>query len=182
MHDFYDEDELRRVYYAEAERLIAEATGASKVFVFDHTVRRRVQGVDDRAPGAPRQPATSVHVGLPEALENVGQSIGVDADSGLVHTVTTTPANVADIQEAECLLHGKEQVVYADAGYSTHCRRAALQARGIRAAIVYRKHKHDGHVCRVMRAYNSLVNRTRARVETVFAILKQHMKWRRCRS
>src|SRR6202011_2115132 len=43
--------------------------------------------------------------------------IGVDADSGLVHTVTTTPANVADIQEAEFLLHGKEQVVYADAGY-----------------------------------------------------------------
>jgi len=42
VRDFYDEDELRRVYYAEAERLIADATGASKVFVFDHTVRRRV--------------------------------------------------------------------------------------------------------------------------------------------
>ena len=44
--------------------------------------------------------------------------IGVDMDSGLVHTVTTTPANEADVSEAEYLLHGKEQVVYADAGYT----------------------------------------------------------------
>ena len=42
--DFYDEDELRRVYYLEAERLVAEATGASRVLVFDHTIRRRVVG------------------------------------------------------------------------------------------------------------------------------------------
>jgi len=44
--------------------------------------------------------------------------IGVDMDSGLVHTVTTTPANEADVSEAEYLLHGKEQVVHADAGYT----------------------------------------------------------------
>ena len=42
--------------------------------------------------------------------------IGVDADSGLVHTVTTTAANVADVEQAEDLLHGKESVVHADAG------------------------------------------------------------------
>jgi IS5 family transposase len=44
--------------------------------------------------------------------------IGVDADSGLVHTVTTTPAHEAEINEVEFLLHGKEQVVHADAGYT----------------------------------------------------------------
>ena len=33
--DFYDEDELRRVYYPEAERLVAEVTGANQVLVFD---------------------------------------------------------------------------------------------------------------------------------------------------
>src|SRR5580704_15963732 len=44
MRDFYDEDELRRVYYPEAERLVAEVTGASRVLVFDHTIRRRVWG------------------------------------------------------------------------------------------------------------------------------------------
>jgi hypothetical protein len=62
--DFYDEDELRRVYYPEAERLVAEATGASRVLVFDHTIRRRVAGGIDRSPGTPRQPVTSVHNGI----------------------------------------------------------------------------------------------------------------------
>jgi hypothetical protein len=59
--DFYDEDELCRVYYPEAERLVAEVTGASRVLVFDHTIRRRVWGGIDRSPGTPRQPVTSVH-------------------------------------------------------------------------------------------------------------------------
>jgi transposase, IS5 family len=44
--------------------------------------------------------------------------IGVDTDSGLVHTVVTTPANEADIEVADELLHGKEQTVHADAGYT----------------------------------------------------------------
>jgi IS5 family transposase len=43
--------------------------------------------------------------------------IGVDADSGLVHTVTTTPANEADVEQVADLLHGKEEEVYADSGY-----------------------------------------------------------------
>jgi len=43
--------------------------------------------------------------------------IGVDAESGLVHTVTTTPANEADVEQVADLLHGKEKQVWADAGY-----------------------------------------------------------------
>jgi IS5 family transposase len=43
--------------------------------------------------------------------------IGVDADSGLVHTVATTPANESDVEQVADLLHGKEKHVYADSGY-----------------------------------------------------------------
>ena len=43
--------------------------------------------------------------------------IGVDADSGLVHTVRGTAANVGDVVEANSLLHGQEVDGYADAGY-----------------------------------------------------------------
>ena len=43
--------------------------------------------------------------------------IAVDADSGLVHTVTTTAANEADIEQVGDLLHGKEEQVWADSGY-----------------------------------------------------------------
>src|SRR3546814_18384133 len=37
--------------------------------------------------------------------------IGVDTDSGLVHTVTTTPANVADVTQTGALLHGDEEEI-----------------------------------------------------------------------
>ena len=43
--------------------------------------------------------------------------IGVDADCGLVHTVIGTAANVNDVTQGHGLLHGDEQVVFADAGY-----------------------------------------------------------------
>jgi len=43
--------------------------------------------------------------------------IGVDADSGLVHTVTTTAANEADVEQVADLLHGREEQVWGDSGY-----------------------------------------------------------------
>ncbi len=43
--------------------------------------------------------------------------IGVDAESDLVHTVTTTAGNSHDITQAHALLHGEEEVVFADSGY-----------------------------------------------------------------
>lgn len=43
--------------------------------------------------------------------------IGVDADSGLVHTVRCTSGNDHDITQAHRLLHGHEKAVWADAGY-----------------------------------------------------------------
>ena len=43
--------------------------------------------------------------------------IGVDADSGLVHSMRATAANVADVTEAHRLLHGEEREAYGDAGY-----------------------------------------------------------------
>lgn len=43
--------------------------------------------------------------------------IGVDADSGLVHTVTPTAANEADFEQVGDLLHGREKQVWADSGY-----------------------------------------------------------------
>jgi IS5 family transposase len=43
--------------------------------------------------------------------------IGVDTESGLTHTVVTTPANVNDVTQAHALLHGDETDVFGDAGY-----------------------------------------------------------------
>ena len=43
--------------------------------------------------------------------------IGVDASSGLFHSMVTTPANVNDVTQGHALLHGEEHLVIADAGY-----------------------------------------------------------------
>lgn len=41
--DLYDEDEIRSVYYPECERIMKEATGASRVVAFDHIVRNEAK-------------------------------------------------------------------------------------------------------------------------------------------
>ena len=39
MRDFFDEDEVRSVYYPEMEALVKAESGAARVLVFDHTLR-----------------------------------------------------------------------------------------------------------------------------------------------
>jgi IS5 family transposase len=54
--------------------------------------------------------------------------IGVDADSGLVHTVRGTSGNVADVTEGNSLLHGQETDVFGDAGYQRADKRPDAKA------------------------------------------------------
>ena len=67
VRNFYDENEIRRVYYPAAEAFLRATLGADRVVLFDHTVRRRVEGAADIRGGGPRQPATRVHVDQTEA-------------------------------------------------------------------------------------------------------------------
>jgi len=62
LKNFDAEDTITQQYYDEAIALLREVTGASRVVVFDHTIRRRIAGVSDRASGFPRQPVPRVHV------------------------------------------------------------------------------------------------------------------------
>ena len=64
--DFWNEDEVCSLHYAEAERLVLAATGATHALVFDHTLRRRAPGRPplDGAGGsfaAVREPVGRVH-------------------------------------------------------------------------------------------------------------------------
>ncbi len=56
--DFYDEDEIARVYYPECERVIKEATGAARVVAFDHIVRNAAMSAKDNAI---KMPAKRLH-------------------------------------------------------------------------------------------------------------------------
>ncbi|MBI3302310.1 MAG: methyltransferase [Deltaproteobacteria bacterium] len=57
--NFYDDDEVRAVYYPECERLLQEATGAVRVVVFDHIVRCATRA--RRGEKGIKEPAKGVH-------------------------------------------------------------------------------------------------------------------------
>ncbi len=61
LSDWSDDEAIRDRYYGEATTLLKRATGADRVVVFDHTVRRRLDGAEDRTQGIPRQPVPRVH-------------------------------------------------------------------------------------------------------------------------
>jgi hypothetical protein len=85
--DLYDEAELRSVYYPEAEKLLASVTGGSRVMVFDHTIRRRTPGVEDRTPGIPRLPVARIHGDYTEVSgpQRVRDLMGAEAEALLRH-------------------------------------------------------------------------------------------------
>jgi len=54
---------------------------------------------------------------------------GVDKDSGIIHTVMVTAANVHSLTPAAELLHGDKEVVYGDAGYQGIAKRPKVAVR-----------------------------------------------------
>jgi hypothetical protein len=62
VRDFWDEAQTMALGHPETAELVKAVTGAAGVVVYDHTLRRRSEGVADRTPGAARQPASRAHV------------------------------------------------------------------------------------------------------------------------
>jgi IS5 family transposase len=67
--------------------------------------------------------------------------VGSDAETGLVHTVEGTAANVADVTVAHALLHGDEDIVFADAGYQGVAQRPKNQGTSIDWQVAMRPGK-----------------------------------------
>jgi len=102
-----------------------------------------------------------------------GMKVHIGTDPrGIVHTVTTTPAKVADITQLPELLHGKESVVHGDRGYFGAEANAWLKQRGIRSRI--QKRAAAGHpLTDTEKARNQRWSATRAFVEHPFHVVKR---------
>jgi IS5 family transposase len=111
--------------------------------------------------------------------------IGVDAESGLVHTVRGTSGNVNDVVEGNALLHGQESEVFADAGYQGAHKRAdardgvnwhVAMRPGKRAALDKTRRSHE-----LIDELERLKASMRAKVEHPFRVIKRqfgHVKVR----
>ncbi|MGB9171650.1 MAG: CmcJ/NvfI family oxidoreductase [Bradyrhizobium sp.] len=82
VRDFYNDEEIRKVYYPAAESFIRATLRADRVVIFDHTVRRRVDGAADIRGAGPRQPATRIHVDQTDAsgANRVREHLPAEAD------------------------------------------------------------------------------------------------------
>jgi IS5 family transposase len=111
--------------------------------------------------------------------------IGVDAESGLIHTVVTTPANVNDVTQAHALLHGNETDVFADAGYQGVSKRAENQDKAVAWHVALRPGKRRALPDTPLGALLEKIEHTkasiRAKVEHPFHVVKDLFKHRKAR-
>ena len=109
----------------------------------------------------------------------------VDAASGLVHSTTTTAANVADITATGNLLHGEEVAVVADAGYTGAAQRAEWKDREVTWYIAAQRGTiaawPDGQSKDLIKQIEQLKAQVRSRVEHAFHIIKDRFHHRKRR-
>ncbi len=96
--------------------------------------------------------------------------VGTDR-RGIVHSLTTTPANVHDSTQIAQLLHGQEREVFGDQAYWNETHRQGAVAAGIRYRINRRPTSRP--LSEHQRALNRLRSRARARCEHVSHVVKR---------
>ncbi|WP_233489043.1 IS5 family transposase [Rhodovulum sp. 12E13] len=106
--------------------------------------------------------------------------VGVDADSGIVHSLETTTAKVHDSQVRDALPHGAERSVWADKGYVSATREAAFSGPG-KFWGVMRKAPKGGALHPVDEDINRIIAMVRARVEHPFRVLKRQFGYLKTR-
>jgi IS5 family transposase len=163
--------------------------------VYDSAAKRHFIGVNLQA-----VPDTTI-IGTPSPTKNQGQQrdtemastkmgsnyhfgmkahTGVDVDSGLVHSLHTTPANEHDITQSHELLHGQGSMVFADAGYIGLAKRDEIvQAKAqIRARV-----EHPYHVIKDLFGYRKVryngLKKNTAQLHTLFALANLYMARKR---
>jgi IS5 family transposase len=96
---------------------------------------------------------------------------GTDTDSGVVHTVVGTPANVADLNVLGELLHGAEESLHGDSAYQSKELKAQAEAAGV-AFNVNERGTRSKPLTKAQRLRNRRLSRVRATVEHPFLVVK----------
>jgi transposase, IS5 family len=110
--------------------------------------------------------------------------IGVDAESGIVHSVIATAANAADITQAGALLHGEEEVAFGDAGYRGVDKREEAQGPRWHVAMQPGKRRKldlTRKWARLLEQAEQLKASVRAKVEHPFHVVKNLFRHKKVR-
>ena len=115
--------------------------------------------------------------------------IGVDKDTELVHTLRTTAANVHDVTMTSQLLSGEEETVYGDSGYLGAEKREGAVVRNKKGKKIQYKinrrpsqsKKHSTRSKAQIKRRERERSSVRAKVEHVFAVVKNRFRYRKTR-
>jgi IS5 family transposase len=125
-----------------------------------------------------RFPGSTYHFGMKA-------HIGVDADSGLVHSVAGTAANVSDVSQAHVLLHGHEEEAFGDAGYLGVDKRDEMKGKPVKWRVAAKRGKikamQEGPLKDLVIAVERTKAQIRARVEHPFHVVKNLFRHRKVR-
>ncbi len=108
--------------------------------------------------------------------------LGVDAQTGVAHTVVTAPANEHDVTRASELLHGSESQVWGDSGYQGVQKRSENRDRPMDWQVMMKPGKRwqlspESEAALAERRKASV----RAKAEHVFGYLKRHFGYAKVR-
>jgi IS5 family transposase len=105
--------------------------------------------------------------------------VGTDTQ-GRAHSVVVTDASVHDSQILDDLLHGEEEVLYGDKAYADEKKKQDFEAEG-KTWRINRKAKRGKKLNIADRSFNKKSNRTRAKVEHLFGVIKNLWNYRKVR-
>jgi IS5 family transposase len=106
--------------------------------------------------------------------------VGADVNSGVVHSLTTTPANVADITELPNLLRDTDAVIFGDAGYTSDSYKRGARHLGLRWCV-NDKRKRGKNLSATQKKRNRKQSSVRAKVEHHFRIIKRQFGYQKTR-
>jgi len=106
--------------------------------------------------------------------------IGVDAESGLVHTAGVTTGKVHDAKAMHRLIREDDTAVYGDKGYASDAKKRAAEEAGVLWGVK-EKAKPGRDLTKRQRARNRRFGKVRAKVEHVFRVLKCQFGYRKVR-
>ena len=115
--------------------------------------------------------------------------VGVDQDTGLVHHVEVTSANVHDVTMLPKLIHGEERAVYGDSGYiGAEKREDAVIRNQAGQKIKYKLNRRPSQSKKrsvrsqgQIRRWEHEKSSVRAKVEHIFAVVKRLFHYRKTR-
>ena len=106
--------------------------------------------------------------------------VGADANSGVVHTVSVTPANASDIGQLPNLLRPDDRAVFGDKGYVNNEFKRAARKAGVFWGVSLKASKTRA-LGSANKRFNRRMSSIRSRVEHVFRVIKRQFGYTKVR-